>query len=118
MEPILPNSASKTCGDAISSNCVQYNGKMPSCIPICAGDTVSDMIYKLGQQMCYDQSLINLTGLDLSCFYTGCPQGCTQPTTIVDAMQIITNYICVMKQTINALSTQITLLGGTAPAQI
>ena len=69
MEPILSNSSSKTCGETPPSNCIPYNGLIPSCIPVCNGDTVSDVFYKLGQQMCYLQTLFNLSGLNITGIY-------------------------------------------------
>lgn len=68
MEPILPNTTSKACGDAIPSGCIPYNGNMPSCIPICKGDTINEMFYKLGQQMCYIQSLLDSLGANSTVF--------------------------------------------------
>ena len=117
MEPLRPNGSDKTCGNPICSNCVQYNGKAISCIPQCAGDTLSDMVYKLGQQMCYNASLVDLTKLDMSCWLTTCPN-CQAPTTVIDVLQAMSNYFCTIKTTVNAINAQILKLGGIPPANI
>jgi len=110
MEPLRYNSLSNTCADPICSNCVQYNNENQiPCIPVCVGDTVSDMIYKLGAQLCYNQSLTDLSKLNLSCIYTPCPS-CQQPTSIVDVMQLMINTICTQNTTIANLQTQVNQL--------
>ena len=109
MEPVIANSSSKKCGSAISSNCVTYvppdSGLTIPCVPICNTDTVSDILVKLGQTECYTQSLLDLSGLDLSCCYTPCPS-CQQPTKLVDVLQIMQNCIC-------SLTTRVTTLEAT-----
>ena len=58
--------------DNISSNCVIWQGPDISCIDLCNGDTISEVVFKLATEVC---SLItngvsanpSLTGLDLTC---------------------------------------------------
>ena len=111
MEPLLTNSQSNKCAEGLPSNCVIYNGRKIDCINTCTGDTVSDIEYKLGQQLCYIQSLLTLTSLDISCFYTPCPS-CTAPTSLLENLQFMANEICTQKSQIAALSARITALGG------
>lgn len=110
MERIIANSSSKKCGSAVSSNCVTYvapdSGLTIPCIPLCSTDTVSDVLVKLGQTECYTQSLLDLSGLDLSCCYTPCPS-CQQPTRLVDVLQIMQNCICALQARVTVLESDV-----------
>lgn len=117
MEPLIPNTSSTRCGSPVSSNCVIWQGKTISCIPDCNGDTISDVAYKLGQQLCYVQTLFDVSTIDLSCFYTPCPS-CQEPTKLLDVLQTMVNYICTLKSTINQINTAIAQLGGVPPANV
>lgn len=111
MEPLVFNSPKNKCGTPISTNCVIWaSGNIP-CIKLCDTDTIGDVAFKLGQGLCYTQSLLDLTSLDLSCFYTPCPS-CQQPTKLLDILQIMVNKICSQEAEIQALSVRITNLGG------
>lgn len=118
MEPIIPNSKSNRCLEPQSSSCVLWdqNIKIP-CISSCVGDTVTDMISKLGNQLCFNESLTDLIGLNISCFYSPCPT-CQQPNDIKDILQIYANYLCTIKTTINAINAQLLALGATPPPNI
>lgn len=117
MQPLIPNSSSKNCGNPTSSNCVNWNSTNPPCINVCNGDSVGDVIYKLGQELCYFQGLLDLSALDLSCCYTPCPS-CQQPTKLEDVLQIMMNCICAQSTQIATLQTQVnSLTAGTATAQ-
>jgi len=93
---IPTNSSSSTNGcDSISSNCVIWQGPDISCINLCNGDTISDVVANLAELVC---NLIedgvtanpNLTGLDISCLNV---PGVT-PTTLVPVLQAMVNAIC------------------------
>jgi hypothetical protein len=93
---IPTNSSNSTNGcDSISSNCVIWQGPDISCINLCNGDTVSDVVASLAELVC---NLIedgvtanpNLTGLDISCLNV---PGVT-PTTLVPVLQAMVNAIC------------------------
>jgi hypothetical protein len=90
---MLPKTESSTvpCSN-ISSNCVVWQGPDIPCIELCTGDTISDVVAALAQQLC---DLVipepNLDGLDLLCVL---PQGQSQPDTVKDIFQLIVNYIC------------------------
>lgn len=80
----------------ISSNCVLWQGPDIPCIGLCNGDTVSDVIAKLAEQLCdlidgATSSEPNLSGLDLLCVL---PEGQTAPDTVADTMQLIIDYVC------------------------
>ena len=100
---IPTNSSATTNGcNNISSNCVIWQGPDISCINLCNGDTISDIVAKLAQELC---DLIedgvtsnpNLTGLDLSCL--NIPG--TTPTTLVPVLQAMVVQICANTSSLN-----------------
>lgn len=52
----------------ISSNCVIWQGPDIPCIKLCAGDTVSDVVFKLATELCAIMETLDVTNYDLSCF--------------------------------------------------
>lgn len=93
---IPTNSSATTNGcDNISSNCVIWQGPDISCIDLCNGDTISEVVFKLATEVC---SLItngvsanpSLTGLDLTCLNI---RGVT-PTELVPVLQAMIVQIC------------------------
>ena len=52
----------------ISSNCVIWQGPDIPCIKLCAGDTISDVVFKLATELCTVLDTLNVTNYDLSCF--------------------------------------------------
>jgi hypothetical protein len=74
----------------ISSNCVIWQGPDIPCIKICTGDTVSDIVYKLGTELCTIMDQLNVSNYDLSCFnLTACP-----PEDFQALIQLLINKIC------------------------
>ncbi len=74
----------------ISSNCVIWQGPDIPCIKICTGDTVSDIVYKLGTELCTIMEQLNVSNYDLSCFnLTACP-----PEDFQALIQLLINKIC------------------------
>ena len=51
----------------VSSNCVVWQGPDISCINICKGDTVSDVVAALATELCTILDQTNVTNYDLSC---------------------------------------------------
>ena len=93
MIPTSSSSDSNGCNN-ISSNCVIWQGPDISCINLCNGDTVSDVVAALAEKLCELTAGISnepdLTGFDLKC---ALPSGAT-PTTLVENLQAIITYIC------------------------
>ena len=93
MIPTSSSSNSNGCNN-ISSNCVIWQGPDISCIDLCHGDTVSDVVAALATKLCEITDGItnepDLTGFDLKC---ALPSGAT-PTTLVENLQAIVTYIC------------------------
>ena len=74
----------------ISSNCVIWQGPDIPCIKICTGDTVSDIVYKLGTELCTIMEQLNVSNYDLSCFnLTACP-----PEDFQALIQLLIDKIC------------------------
>ena len=77
----------------ISSNCVIWQGPDISCINLCNGDTVSDVVAKLATELC------NLVSASCTCDPTldidiGCITGVADPTNLDQVVQGIINYVC------------------------
>ena len=98
MIPTISSGSTNGC-DNISSNCVVWQGPDISCINLCTGDTVSDVVAALATKLCELTDGISnepdLTGFDLKC---ALPTGAT-PTTLVENLQAIITYICSLPTT-------------------
>lgn len=74
----------------ISSNCVIWQGPDIPCIKLCAGDTVSDVIFKLATELCTIIDQLNVSNYDLSCLnLTVCP-----PEDFQALIQLLITRIC------------------------
>lgn len=91
----------------ISSNCVIWQGPDIPCIKLCAGDTISDVIFKLATELCAVLDTLNVTNYDLSCFnLTACG-----PNDFQALIQFLIEQIC-------ALQTQVSDLADPATSSI
>lgn len=90
---MIPISKNSSPCSPISSNCVIWQGPDIPCINLCNGDTVSDVVGKLAEQLC---DILNqtgtynpdLSGLDLNCL----PQ--STPLDLNSVLQSIIDYTC------------------------
>lgn len=104
MIPIKSNLNKETCSP-ISSNCVIWQGPDLSCINLCNGDSVSDVVYKLAEELCALKEQLNLTDLDLKCLVNACIT-CPQPQkTLEIVLQLLIDKVCDLQDLID-LSTQ------------
>lgn len=80
-----------------------WDGPNIPCITLCKGDVVSDVIYKLGKQIC---KIVNdncvLETLDLSCLIGYCTN-CNENFTLKYLLQLILNNDCSIHELINQL---------------
>jgi hypothetical protein len=104
MLPVKSNTADKGCSP-VSSNCVIWQGPDLSCINLCNGDAVSDVVYKLATQLCTIQSALDLSTLDLSCLVSFCASTNPAPTnkTLSAVLDFIIDKVCCLNTTIQNL---------------
>jgi len=82
----------------VSSNCVIWQGPDISCIDLCKGDTVSDVIAALAIHLCeiIESACTwcepDLTSLDLKCALPIAPL--PAPTDLEETLQAIVDYLC------------------------
>ena len=94
---MIPSNTNTTAPcSPISSNCVVWQGPDISCIDLCNGDSVSDVVAALATQLCelIDAACTcnpDLTGLDLSCTLAA---GDPTPATLTETLQVIIDFIC------------------------
>lgn len=98
------NGTSQPC-TAISSNCIIWQGPNLPCINLCKGDTISDVVAKLAEELCalIDAACVcepDLAGLDLKCTL---PEGDPTPATIEAVIQLIVDYICSLEPLVYTL---------------
>lgn len=93
----------------ISSNCVIWQGPDIPCIKLCKGDTVSDVVYKLGMELCNIMELLDVNGYDLSCFdLASC-----KPKNIQELIQFLIERICALEDVDAAAAATPTTTGST-----
>lgn len=72
---------SNTCIDTQGSNCVAYQGPAMPCLQVCAGASMSEVTYQIGNAACTALNAVDLTGINLGCLYEAnliswsCPVG-------------------------------------------
>lgn len=84
MLPTKSNTADQGCSP-VSSNCVIWQGPSLSCINLCNGDAVSDVVYKMATEICSLKSQLDLSDLDLACVVQAC-QTCPEPVKTLSAV--------------------------------
>jgi len=104
MLPKKSNTAEQGCSP-VSSNCVTWQGPDLPCINLCAGDTVTDVVYKVASHLCTIQSAYDLTDLDLSCLVTFCNSANPAPTTktLLAVLDFIVKKVCCLNAAIEAI---------------
>jgi hypothetical protein len=104
MIPIKSNLNKETCSPT-SSNCVIWQGEDISCINLCNGDTISDVVYKLAVELCDLKAQLNLTDLDLKCLVAACIT-CPQPVkTLEIVLQLLIDKVCDLQDLIDSTNT-------------
>ena len=91
----------------ISSNCVVWQGPTLTCIDLCAGDTISDVVAKMATELCTLLDQTNVANYDLSCLgITACG-----PKDFQALIQLLIEKICEL----NNLPTDSTRTEGACP---
>lgn len=76
----------------VSSSCVIWQGPDIPCIELCKGDSITDVVYELAMKLCEITSgVIDLSTLDFKCLV---PTGISEPTTIIQALQLLIDKQC------------------------
>jgi hypothetical protein len=79
---------------------VIWQGPDIPCIKLCAGDTISDVIFKLATELCTVLDTLNVTNYDLSCFnLTACG-----PNDFQALIQFLIEQICALQTEVNSLA--------------
>ena len=103
MVPIKSNLNKDNCSP-VSSNCVIWQGPDLSCINLCTGDTVSDVVYKLALEICALKDQLNLTDLDLKCLVDNCIT-CPDPEKVLGiVLQLLINKVCDLQEIIDTIT--------------
>lgn len=113
MKPYKSSSDKENCSP-ISSNCVIWQGPDISCINLCKGDSVSDIVYKIGQQICDFQNTASLSDLQLNCILDICTSTPKPELTLAAVLQLIIDKICCSFGTLNTAINAITARKGEA----
>jgi len=93
----------------ISSNCVIWQGPDIPCIKLCAGDSISDVVFKLATELCTVLDTLNVTNYDLSCFnLTACG-----PNDFQALIQFLIEQICALQSEVAIVSDPATSPVGT-----
>jgi hypothetical protein len=64
MKPVKSNLLKNGCSP-VASNCVLWDGPDLCCIKECSEDTLSNIIFKMSQELCYYKALLDLSVLNL-----------------------------------------------------
>ena len=90
MKPL--NLDNKPCSP-ISSNCVLWQGPDIPCINLCKGDTVSDVVAALAEELCCVLTILDINSYDLSCFNINQ----SKPEDFKAFIQFLTERICALE---------------------
>lgn len=104
MVPIKSNTADQGCLP-VSSNCVIWQGPNLSCINLCTGDTISDVVYKLAVELCSIQTDSGISDLDLTCLVNVCQATPEPQKTLAAVLDLIINKICCLADIVDNLPT-------------
>jgi len=104
MLPVKSNTVEQGCSP-VSSNCVIWQGPNIPCINLCTGDTVSDVVYKMAQDLCTIKTAYDLKDVDLSCLVTFCTSVNPAPTTktLPAVLDFIVKKVCCINTRVTAL---------------
>jgi hypothetical protein len=88
---MLPTKSNHTKDGCVttSSNCVIWQGPDLTCINLCKGDTVSDVVAKLATELCEILDYVNISAYDLSCLDLS-----VQPVSFDQLIQVIITRLC------------------------
>lgn len=104
MRPVKSNTADQGCSP-VSSNCVIWQGPNLSCINLCTGDTISDVVYKLAVELCSIQNDAGLSDLDLTCLVNVCQATPEPEKTLAAVLDLLISKVCCLADIVENLPT-------------
>lgn len=102
MKPYKSSVSVENCSP-ISSNCVIWQGPDLPCLHLCKGDTVSDVVYKLAEEVCQLKESIGLTDVDLTCLLDICQTTPEPNKTLSNILNLLINKVCCINDIIDNL---------------
>jgi len=110
MLPVGSNNKSTPCS-VVSSNCVSWQGPDIPCIGLCKGDTVTDVIAKLGELVCDIDTRASEVTVNVACLGGGTYDNYN------DLIQFITTKLCDLYTIVNdiVIPSPISLICDVAP---
>jgi hypothetical protein len=102
MIPSKSNLSKENCSP-ISSNCVIWQGPDIECINLCNGDTVSDVTYKLAEEICILKENIGVTDVDLTCLVKVCQTTPEPSKTLANVLELLISKVCCLSDIVKDL---------------
>jgi hypothetical protein len=98
-KPTKSNTSDIGCSPT-TSNCVTWQGPDLSCINLCAGDNVSDVVFQLATEICKLKTETDLSDLDLTGLKSFCSPQIPAPDVVdvAKALSYITKSIICLKE--------------------
>jgi hypothetical protein len=106
MTPIKSNLNKENCTPT-SSNCVMWQGQDLPCIGLCTGDTVSDVIYKIAEELCDIKDSFGFTDVDLTCLLDICQTTPEPQKTLTNILNLVINKVCCLSDIVAAIDTSV-----------
>lgn len=101
MIPTNSNTAAQGCSP-VSSNCVIWQGPNITCINLCTGDSVSEVVYKLATEVCAMKAQLDLSDVDFDCLVSSAI-GTPEPEhNLTVAITLLVNKVCELNDIVNA----------------
>lgn len=104
MIPKNSNLAKENCSPT-SSNCVVWQGPDIACINLCTGDSVSDVVYKLAEEICTLKENAGISDVDLTCLVDTCISSTPEPSkTLSNILQLLIDKVCCIDQVVKDIN--------------
>lgn len=107
MKPFSSSSEKENCSP-VSSNCVEWQGPFITCINHCKGDSVSDIVYKLSQEVCDIQGGASVGNINVTCLLNACTTLQAPNGTLGSLLQTIVDSICCSVGTLTTTTNTLT----------
>lgn len=104
MLPSNSNLSKENCSST-SSNCVVWQGPDIACIDLCNGDTISDVTYKLAEEICELKKNIGVSDVDLTCLVDVCQRTPEPSKTLSNILDLLINKVCCLSDIIKSFPT-------------